>query len=677
MNRVLFNGEKGTVRYQGKLIHKVDNSKIKVDEEWLGVEWDLAEKGKHNGVVEGVEYFKCEKEGNAGSLVMAKKAEFGQEIVEALIRRYFRDHEVNEILRNKHDVVGFLKEKWEKEIERQKRRDEQEVRINPEAGWVKKRKTGKVAEVSTEQVPNVVAEMEEAKPSDKEKEESMFEEDGEEVSTTAVSGKETRGEVITKLFSKIKDKDCYTTNQINSEYDEDAYINTFNNRFKRIEFKGFDKIWERIYHLDKLIELCLSNLKIQDFGSIGSIGRIASNLRHLTLENNLLYNWNQILVMGAEFPRLETLSVSYNNLKCDEEGYEGKELHSFNFQGEKITLDDPKLVFPKLSKLIAIETGLTFKKLDKILAFTPILQELVVCKNSCNDFENIDTKKMQKLTSLNLEENKISNDHKFGLLGSIPNLRNLALNQNQISRFQSPETFLTLESLNLSHNIITEGIIITDLSKCPTLKSLKINYNPIEQSANKKEIGRRAVAEISTLTRINGMDLGRFERKDCEYYFLRWVFHEFFTQFGLHQLSYKFKDFEVWAQANYPAVFQLIKKHENPYPEVDVTAVQEDKDQVIAQAPTQQMRYIKLIFSTPIGPMAGNPPLSKTFPKTTDFLYIRNWVSQIFKLPNKELITIKFRNSQYQVYEDIDDMTKNIEYYDLKENADVIVDEKY
>jgi Leucine-rich repeat (LRR) protein len=670
MSRVLFNGEKGTVRYRGKLLHKVDNSKIKADEDWLGVEWDLAQKGKHNGTVEGVEYFKCEKQGNAGSLILAKKAELGQEILEALIRRYFKDHEVNEILKHKHDIINFLKDKWQKEKEKL-----QAQAIDSNAGWNKKKAAveAKPKEASQKAEPETTAS---EKQSEAPAEETMFEEDPEEEQTGQKGEKQSRGDVVEQLYNKIKSRDCYTTEKVKVEYDEDAYINTYKNRFKRIEFKGFDKIWERIYNLDKLIEICLSSLRIQDFGALGGLGNIVPNVRHLTLENNLLHNWSQVLVLGTELPRLESLSVSYNSLKCEAAGYVGSELDTWNADSAKKQLEQPAAAFPRLKKLIAIATGLTFEAVDKVAPFMPVLEELVLCQNSCHDFEHLDASKLSRLQSLNLENNKITDSCSTGLLGKLERLRDLALNQNEVSRFPNPEQFKELENLNLSHNIIADGRVLSDLRNCPKLKSLKINYNPIEQGLNKKDISRRAVAEISSLTRINGMDLGRYERKDCEYYFLRWVFHEYFTVFGLHQLSYKFADFEVWAREHYPAVFDLIKKYENPYPEVDVKAVEEDREQVLAQAPVQQARYTKLLFSTPIGPLGGKPPLSKNFPRTTDFLYIRNWVSQTFKLPNKEAIVIKFKNGHNQVYENIDDMTKSIDYYDIKDNADVIVEEK-
>lgn len=42
-----------TVRYIGAVADKSG--------EWLGVEWDDAERGKHDGTHDGAQYFTCEK----------------------------------------------------------------------------------------------------------------------------------------------------------------------------------------------------------------------------------------------------------------------------------------------------------------------------------------------------------------------------------------------------------------------------------------------------------------------------------------------------------------------------------------------------------------------------------------------------------------------------------------
>ena len=44
-------------------------------------------------------------DGNNGSLILSKKAEFGYDIIEGIIRRYFRDIEVDELLSHKENIV--------------------------------------------------------------------------------------------------------------------------------------------------------------------------------------------------------------------------------------------------------------------------------------------------------------------------------------------------------------------------------------------------------------------------------------------------------------------------------------------------------------------------------------------------------------------------------------------
>lgn len=681
VQRIFFNGEKGYVRYKGKLLHKVDNAKIKADEEWVGVEWDDPSKGKHNGTVDGTVYFTCANNLNAGSLVLAKKATFGQEILEAIIRRYFKDHEVNEILKHKGDIVNYLREKWV--LDQQKYTGMYQNITN-----FAKMPTPTASPFKETAPTSVPSEMQEPKPSHSE--DSMFEDDAtsemsESKPSAARNMVQNRSENVTNLLTKIKDRDCFTTKQVATEYDEDAIIRTFGKRTKKIEFKGFDKVWERIYHLDKVIEMCLSEQHIESFGSLGGIGRIVSGLRNLSLEKNLVHDWGQILVLGTELRQLEMLSVSYNNLRFNPAGY-GNSLPSFNDQAESKEIQSPSEVFPRLHKLIAIETGLTFEGVSVISKFLPKLEELVLCKNKCSDFHHLDVESLKGLKRLNLEGNLITDSHQVSKLQFLESLEELALTGNSLSRFPDGAKYTKLQALNLMYNAVADGSILEDLRGCPALVSLKIAHNPIEQGTDKKDLRRRAVAELPLLSRINGMDLNRYERKDCEFYFLRWVFHEYFNTHGLHQLSYKFADFEVWAKSHFPGVFRLIAKYENPYPEVPAMADADDLREQMAQANKLAAageeggalggRYIRLLFSAPIGPMSGKPPISKRFPPSTDFLYIRAWVSSTFKIKNKESITLRFKNSHQGVYENIEDFNKTIEYYDLQNDADVIVEEK-
>ncbi|CAK92473.1 unnamed protein product (macronuclear) [Paramecium tetraurelia] len=84
--RIVYQGEKATVKYEGPLVHE-----NKGDEIWLGVEWDQADRGRHNGTVQGYTYFKTTDGANSGSLLKKEKVSFGNKLWEALFLKYFKE----------------------------------------------------------------------------------------------------------------------------------------------------------------------------------------------------------------------------------------------------------------------------------------------------------------------------------------------------------------------------------------------------------------------------------------------------------------------------------------------------------------------------------------------------------------------------------------------------------
>ncbi|WFC98914.1 hypothetical protein MYAM1_001647 [Malassezia yamatoensis] len=78
--RLVYRGEYGTVRYLGKISGQ--------SHEWIGVEWDRAERGKHDGVgPDGTRYFQTEKH-QAGFLRSDARIEWGTSFLQALEQKY-------------------------------------------------------------------------------------------------------------------------------------------------------------------------------------------------------------------------------------------------------------------------------------------------------------------------------------------------------------------------------------------------------------------------------------------------------------------------------------------------------------------------------------------------------------------------------------------------------------
>ena len=92
--RVELNEKTAKIKYVGPLRHKKD---FKENEIWLGLEWDDKTRGKHNGTVEGYEYFKTTNGDNSGSLVKMTKVNVGQTFKGALGYKYnFYEEEGND-----------------------------------------------------------------------------------------------------------------------------------------------------------------------------------------------------------------------------------------------------------------------------------------------------------------------------------------------------------------------------------------------------------------------------------------------------------------------------------------------------------------------------------------------------------------------------------------------------
>ncbi|XP_045780874.1 tubulin-specific chaperone E [Maniola jurtina] len=101
-SRVKCNDDFGTVKYIGE----VQGYKGI----WYGVEWDNAERGKHDGFVDDIQYFKTTKKG-AGSFVRPNKIAPLRTCAEA-IRKYYGDQEDETVAAHRRTVIN----EWKREM---------------------------------------------------------------------------------------------------------------------------------------------------------------------------------------------------------------------------------------------------------------------------------------------------------------------------------------------------------------------------------------------------------------------------------------------------------------------------------------------------------------------------------------------------------------------------------
>jgi len=103
---------------------------------------------------------------------------------------------------------------------------------------------------------------------------------------------------------------------------------------------------------------------VKDFGPIGTLRPLIRNVWHLSLESNLLCNWEQIITLGKELPALKKLNLSYNHLVIPENFHQLGRYNTFNQKDEVIDIESDKFdtVFANLKTLVLLGMGLTWKK---------------------------------------------------------------------------------------------------------------------------------------------------------------------------------------------------------------------------------------------------------------------------------------------------------------------------
>ncbi|XP_057662941.1 tubulin-specific chaperone E [Diorhabda carinulata] len=96
--RIECNNNFGTIKYIGPVEGYTGN--------WLGIDWDDEERGKHNGTVNGINYFDT-RFPTSGSLLRKEKVNLGQKIIDSIKARYGYIYNEDTAKKNKEELLKF------------------------------------------------------------------------------------------------------------------------------------------------------------------------------------------------------------------------------------------------------------------------------------------------------------------------------------------------------------------------------------------------------------------------------------------------------------------------------------------------------------------------------------------------------------------------------------------
>ena len=114
--------------------------------------------------------------------------------------------------------------------------------------------------------------------------------------------------------------------------------------------------------------------------------------------------------------------------------------------------------------------------------------------------------------------------------------------------------FKSVTHISLEGNPVSNPKLLTELSQFSQLVYINVKHNPMADNYGKSYIRQRAVAENPKLQIINGSQLKKYERKDCEIFYLRKTFDDYFQLMNKVYYDYDFEDFKAWAFPIHPRV---------------------------------------------------------------------------------------------------------------------------
>ena len=222
-------------------------------------------------------------------------------------------------------------------------------------------------------------------------------------------------------------------------------------------------------------------------------------------------------------------------------------------------------------------------------------------------------------------------------------------------------------------NNFTDCLILNELSQFKKLNNLRLKENPFINMFSSSYIRQRAVAEIENLQVINGSILKKYERKDCEIFYLRKTFDDFFKFSFTDHITYDLPAFLKFCDELHPRIHHLMKVYGNPYEKIEETPNNQvpTNETSIAQ---QIKSNLCLLLSALAGSELGKKPVVRKFPFTTTIHNLKIIFSKIFGIPgNKQIIW--YKGVGKDVMEPMEEDQKSLMFYSVENGGRIYVDE--
>lgn len=255
--------------------------------------------------------------------------------------------------------------------------------------------------------------------------------------------------------------------------------------------------------------LVLTGCGINRAGDQAEIAAFCAHVIELDLSHNKLQDWQEISKIVSNIPNLEFLNLSSNPLGG-------------------VTLE-PRWAecFSRVRRLVFNNTQVSWDTLLLLTRETTELEELFLC---LNEYSSVSASSMAcpSLRLLHITDNSLKDWAEVRKFGSMfPSLDTLIMANNNLASIEDSKDILLrlfpkLRSINLHNSGLNRWEDIEKLNFFPRLEEVRLQGIPLLQTYTNTEQRSLMVAQLPSISLLNGSVVTDSEREDAERFFIRY-----------------------------------------------------------------------------------------------------------------------------------------------------------
>ncbi|XP_062275153.1 tubulin-specific chaperone cofactor E-like protein isoform X1 [Scomber scombrus] len=257
--------------------------------------------------------------------------------------------------------------------------------------------------------------------------------------------------------------------------------------------------------------LVLNSCGIRRAGEQAEIAAFCTHVVELDLSHNKLQDWHEISKIVSNIPNLEFLNLSSNPLAG-------------------MTLE-PRCAeaFSRVRRLVLNNTQVSWDTMLLLTQQIPDLEELFLC---LNEYSCVSTSRLAcpSLRLLHITDNSLQDWAEVRKFGSMfPGLDTLIMANNNLASIQDSKEILqrlfpNLRSVNLNNAGLNRWEDIEKLNFFPKLEEVRLQGIPLLQAYTNMERRSLMIAQLPSISLLNGSVVTDSEREDAERFFIRYHF---------------------------------------------------------------------------------------------------------------------------------------------------------